>query len=258
MTRLDGWDGIEGIVLDAVGTLIDPEPSVAQAYAIGRAPARAGRRSRRGQAAIRPPLPQRRGRRAARADGDRRVDRIPPMAADRRQRPARPARPGSGLRRALGPFRPTRSLAMLPRRRPRLGSPSARRAFPSGSPPTSTAASEAVAAGLPELAGFVETLVISSEVGYRKPHAAFYRRSLRQPRPPARSRPLRRRRPRERRPRRRAGRPPRGPARSRGSTARRARLVSQSGFPGRSPHQSDLTPKPGLTARRNGRAWKFR
>ena len=32
----------------------------------------------------------------------------------------------------------------------------------------------AVAAGLPELAGFVETLVISSEVGYRKPHPAFY------------------------------------------------------------------------------------
>ena len=26
MTRLDGWDGIEGIVLDAVGTLIDPDP----------------------------------------------------------------------------------------------------------------------------------------------------------------------------------------------------------------------------------------
>ena len=32
----------------------------------------------------------------------------------------------------------------------------------------------AVAAGLPELAGFVDTLIISSEVGYRKPHPAFY------------------------------------------------------------------------------------
>src|SRR3954452_5571384 len=27
------WDGIEGIVLDAVGTLIEPRPSVAQVYA---------------------------------------------------------------------------------------------------------------------------------------------------------------------------------------------------------------------------------
>ena len=26
------WDGIEGIVLDAVGTLIEPEPSVADVY----------------------------------------------------------------------------------------------------------------------------------------------------------------------------------------------------------------------------------
>jgi putative hydrolase of the HAD superfamily len=32
----------------------------------------------------------------------------------------------------------------------------------------------AVAAGLPELAGSIETLVISSEVGHRKPHPAFY------------------------------------------------------------------------------------
>ena len=31
--QVDGWEGIEGIVLDAVGTLIDPEPSVARAYA---------------------------------------------------------------------------------------------------------------------------------------------------------------------------------------------------------------------------------
>ena len=33
MTSLRGWEGIEGIVLDAVGTLIDPSPSVAEAYA---------------------------------------------------------------------------------------------------------------------------------------------------------------------------------------------------------------------------------
>ena len=31
-----------------------------------------------------------------------------------------------------------------------------------------------VAAGLPDLAGFVDELVISSEVGHRKPHPSFY------------------------------------------------------------------------------------
>ena len=29
--------------------------------------------------------------------------------------------------------------------------------------------------GLPELAGLVETVTVSSEVGYRKPHPGFYR-----------------------------------------------------------------------------------
>ena len=33
MTRHAGWEGVEGIILDAVGTLIEPVPSVARAYA---------------------------------------------------------------------------------------------------------------------------------------------------------------------------------------------------------------------------------
>ena len=168
-----GWEGIEGIVLDAVGTLIDPSPSVANAYAT---------------AALRQGLEvdeaevKRRFRLHFRNDE---VDeQLGPMATDEAIEHRR-------WRRIVANVLP--DLPDLDRGFDELwthfGRPEAWRCFPDVAPglavlrdaglPVRIASNfdgrlRDVAAGLPDLAGFAGTLIISSEVGYRKPHQAFY------------------------------------------------------------------------------------
>jgi putative hydrolase of the HAD superfamily len=173
MTSLDGWGGCEGIILDAVGTLIDPEPSVARAYA---------------DAALRQGLVVEIAevkRRFGRYFRDDEVDeQLGPMVTSE-------AIENRRWRRIVGNVLPDlpdpdRAFDEL---WDHFGRPEAWRCFPDVGPgllaireaglPVRVASNfdgrlRAVAAGLPELAGFVETLVISSEVGHRKPHPAFY------------------------------------------------------------------------------------
>ena len=138
MTSLDGMGRDRGIVLDAVGTLIEPEPPVARAYADGGAPAGAGRRL----AEV-----KRRFRRHFRNDE---VDeRRGPLATDEGIETAA----GGGSSPTSCPTCPTRrafaelwdhSAAPRPGVFPDVGpglAGSARRASASGSPRTSTAGS---------------------------------------------------------------------------------------------------------------------
>jgi putative hydrolase of the HAD superfamily len=174
MTSLDGWDGIEGIVLDAVGTLIDPEPSVARAYADAAL--------RQGVVVDVLEVKQRFGRHFRNDEVD---EQLGPMVTDESIEHRRWRRIVANVL----PDLPDQSRA-FDELWDHFGRPEAWRCFPDvasglvalrGSGFRVRVASNfdgrlrAVAAGLPELAGFVDSLVISSEVGYRKPHAAFYR-----------------------------------------------------------------------------------
>ena len=131
-------------------------------------------RGRRGEAEIPPLLPGRRGRRAARPARHRRGDRASSLASDRRQRPARPPRPRPGLRRALGPLRPAFRLASLRRRRPGIGVAPRGRDRVRGRVELRRAGSARSSAASPRWRARRGSLVISSEVGHRKPHPNFY------------------------------------------------------------------------------------
>jgi putative hydrolase of the HAD superfamily len=167
------WERIQGIVLDAVGTLIQPTPSVAEAYT--RAAARQGVEldpkevKARFNAAFRSDLVEgEAGFLSTDEDVERRrwreiVARVLPEVPD-----------------------PDRAFDEL---WDHFGRPENWRAFPDAAPAVG-AIREAgmkvcigsnfdgrlhkVVAGLPELADAVEVVVVSSEVGYRKPHAAFF------------------------------------------------------------------------------------
>ena len=173
MTRLEGWVGIEGIVLDAVGTLIDPEPSVARAYADAAL--------RQGLVVDLTEVKRRFGRHFRNDEVD---EQLGPMVTDESIEYRRWRRIVSNVL----PDLPDKSRA-FDELWDHFGRPEAWRCFPDVGPglaalleagfPVRVASNfdgrlRAVVAGLPELAGFVDTLVISSEVGHRKPHPAFY------------------------------------------------------------------------------------
>ena len=173
MDRLDGWGDVDGIVLDAVGTLINPSPSVASVYAATAA--------RQGLIVEEAEVRRRFGLHFRNDEVD---EQLGPMATD-------DAIEFRRWRRIVANVLP--DLPDLDRGFDELwdhfGRPEAWRCFPDVGPglklireagiPVRVASNfdgrlRAVAAGLPELAGFVDTLVISSEVGYRKPHPAIY------------------------------------------------------------------------------------
>jgi len=173
MTRLDGWGGIEGIVLDAVGTLIEPVPSVAHAYA--SAAARQG---------LLVDVTEVQSRFRQHFRNDEVDDQIGPMATDEGIEYRRWRRIVANVLPDLPDL--DRGFAEL---WDHFGRPEAWRCFPDVGPgltalrdagiPVRIASNfdgrlRAVARGLPDLAGFDEPLVISSEVGHRKPHPAFY------------------------------------------------------------------------------------
>ena len=120
MSKQPNWDLIAGIVLDAVGTLIKPVPSVAEAYT--EAARRQGVELNRDEVRARFNT----NFQSDEVRGDRGIhstDEATEIWRWRRivtQGLAGGARPGSGFRRALGPFRPARIVAMFSGRRPGL------------------------------------------------------------------------------------------------------------------------------------------
>lgn len=166
--------GIRGIVLDAVGTLIDPRPSVAEAYS------EAARRQ--GVVLERDEVRDR----FRRHFGDDEVDEIRgPLATDEEVEHRRWRRIVLGvLPEVPDPGRAFEELWA------HFGRPDAWRAFDDAAPaldrfraaglPVRVASNfdgrlRGVLRGLPGLAALAEGVVISSEVGRRKPHPDFYR-----------------------------------------------------------------------------------
>ena len=173
MTSLEGWGRIEGIVLDAVGTLIEPEPSVAQTYASAAL--------RQGLVVEVAEVKRRFGQHFRNDEVD---EQLGPMVTDE----AIEYRRWRRIVANVLPDVPDQDRA-FEELWDHFGRPQAWRCFPDVRPglealrnagfPVRIASNfdgrlRAVAAGLDDLAGHVETLVISSEVTYRKPHAAFY------------------------------------------------------------------------------------
>jgi len=173
MSHQLNWDLISGIVLDAVGTLIKPVPSVAEAYT---------------EAA------RRQGVELSRDDVRSRFNRHFQSDEVRSDRGIHSTDESTEIDRWR------RIVAMVlpelpdPRRAfdelwEHFGDPSSWRCFPDVAPALRAFHESGIAVcigsnfdgrlrqvvlGLPELRGVMDALVISSEVGYRKPHPAFY------------------------------------------------------------------------------------
>ncbi len=173
MTSVDGWETIEGLILDAVGTLIEPEPSVARVYADAAL--------RQGLVVEIAEVKRRFGRYFRNDEVD---EQKGPMVTDETIEYRRWRRIVANVLPDLPD--PDRAFDEL---WDHFGRPEAWRCFPDVGPglkllndvgiPVRIASNfdsrlREVAGGLPDLTGFVPTLVISSEVGYRKPHPAFY------------------------------------------------------------------------------------
>lgn len=166
--------GIRGIVLDAVGTLIEPWPSVAVAYAEA---------ARRQGVELDPALVK--SRFAGCFGQDERDEARGPLATDEAAEVRRWRRIVSGVL----PEVPDRERAFAELWR-HFGRASSWRPFPDAAPAVRAlvgagyavrvasnfdARLRGVLGGLPGLSGLAETVVISSEVGWRKPHAEIYR-----------------------------------------------------------------------------------
>jgi putative hydrolase of the HAD superfamily len=165
--------GIAGIVIDAVGTLIEPCPSVGSAYAEA---------ARRQGVEIAPDLVKARFRKHF---GDDEIDEIRgPLATDE---PTEERRWRRIVTRVLPEIPdPERAFAEL---WDHFGRPESWAVFPDAAPALRVLEDaglgiriasnfdgrlRGLARGLPALARWAESLVISSEVGYRKPHPSFY------------------------------------------------------------------------------------
>ena len=173
MTRRNGWEDVDGIILDAVGTLIDPVPSVSQVYA-----AAADRQGLRVDLAE---IKTRFGRYFRNDEVD---EQLGPMATDEATESRRWRRIVANVLPGLPD--PDRAFAEL---WDHFGRPAAWRCFPDVAPglrtlrdagwPVRIASNfdgrlREVTAGLADLDGFADVLIISSEVGHRKPHPRFY------------------------------------------------------------------------------------
>jgi putative hydrolase of the HAD superfamily len=172
-TALDYRD-IRGIVFDAVGTLIEPRPTVDEAYA---------RAARRQGVVLDPAVIRRRFREQFGVDE---VDeRRGPMATDEARERRLWRRIVAGVLPEL--HDPERGFAEL---WDHFGRPGSWRCFDDIGPALQALAGSGrairiasnfdarlrpIVRGRPELSAWAEGLVLSSEVGYRKPHPAFYR-----------------------------------------------------------------------------------
>lgn len=168
------WEGVGGVVLDAVGTVIEPEPAVADVYLAAA--------TRQGVTLTRAEVRERFRRHFRNDEVD---ETLGPMRTDE-------ALEGRRWRRIVAAVLPEvadsgRAFEDLWHH---FARPDAWRCFPDVGPAVRALSSagvpvriasnfdrrlRAVVAGLPEIAALSDALVISSEVGYRKPHPAFYR-----------------------------------------------------------------------------------
>jgi putative hydrolase of the HAD superfamily len=173
MSKQPNWDLIAGIVLDAVGTLIKPVPSVAEAYTEA---------ARRQGVELNRDVVRMRFETSFRSDEVRGSQGVysTDEATERRR-----------WRRIVGEVLPE---VPDPKRAfnelwDHFGRPESWRCFPEVAPALRELHGAGIAVcvgsnfdarlrpvvlGLAELAGAVDNLVISSEVGYRKPHPLFY------------------------------------------------------------------------------------
>jgi len=173
MTRLNSWDQVDGIILDAVGTVIDPVPSVARVYAAAAL--------RQGLTVDLADVKARFGQYFRNDEVD---DQLGPMVTDEATEFRRWRRIVSNVLPELPD--PDQAFAEL---WDHFGRPDAWRCFPDVGPglkalrdagwPVRIASNfdgrlRDVAGGLADLGGFTDILVISSEVGFRKPHPNFY------------------------------------------------------------------------------------
>jgi putative hydrolase of the HAD superfamily len=168
------WDGIEGIVFDAVGTLIKPDPSVAAAYT-----AAAGRQGLK----LEPEEVRARFQIHFQSDDVHAEQGV--LSTDEATERRRWRQIVSGVL----PDLPDLDLA-FDELWDHFSRPASWRCFPDVVPALRALKEigvslcvgsnfdgrlRGVVRGLPELAPWLDSLVISSEVGYRKPHPAFFR-----------------------------------------------------------------------------------
>jgi putative hydrolase of the HAD superfamily len=168
------WDGIEGIVFDAVGTLIKPNPSVADAYTA--AARRQGVELKREDV---------RARFQVHFQSDEVHAEQGVLSTDEATERRRWRRIVAGVLPELPD--PDRAFDELWEH---FSDPASWRCFPDVVPAMRALHEmgvslcvgsnfdgrlRGVVQGLPELAPWVDSLVISSEVGYRKPHPSFFR-----------------------------------------------------------------------------------
>lgn len=170
------WNLVRGVLTDAVGTLIEPVPSVAEAYA---------RAARRQRVDLSVPLVLARFRSAFSTDEF--DDQRGPMLTDEPTERLRWRRiVATCLPEVSDPERAFEELW------DHFALSSSWRTFPDVGPALSRLAAggltirvasnfdarlRQVLAGLPELAPWSDQVVISSEVGFRKPHPTFYQRA---------------------------------------------------------------------------------
>ena len=167
------WNGIVGIVIDAVGTLIDPRPSVADVYVASA--------QRQGLQLDPAEVRQRFARHFRDDEAD---DQLGPMVTNEHLEWCRWRRIVSAVLPELPD--PVRGFQELWEH---FACPESWFVYPDVPPALDLLRSRGVAlcmasnfdarlrrvvAGFPALSGLGEAPVISSEVGYRKPHPAFY------------------------------------------------------------------------------------
>ena len=168
------WKGVEGVILDAVGTLIEPFPSVGEVYLAAAA--------RQGIFLDVEEVKRRFHRYFRNDEVDETLGPMVTSEAIERKRWRRIV--GSVLTEVADPDRAFEELWS------HFAKPENWRCFPDVAPALSAFRDRVVkvcvasnfdgrlrgvAAGLSELADLGESLVISSEVGYRKPHELFYK-----------------------------------------------------------------------------------
>ena len=174
MSTAQQFSDIGGIVLDAVGTLIEPRPTVAEAYAEA---------AQRQGVVLDPAVVRRRFREQFGADE---VDDLRgPLATDEAREERRWRRIVAGVLPELPDLE--RGFAEL---WDHFGRPGSWRCFDDVGPALNALAEagravriasnfdarlRVIVQGRPELAAWADRLVLSTEVGYRKPHPAFYR-----------------------------------------------------------------------------------
>jgi putative hydrolase of the HAD superfamily len=168
------WDGIAGIVFDAVGTLIRPDPSVATAY----------RETARGQG-VDLELEDVRRRFQVHFQTDGVHSEHGPLSTDESTERRRWRQIVAGVLPEIPD--PDRAFEEL---WDHFSRPGSWRCFPDVAPALRALKEleisvcvgsnfdrrlREVVLGLPELSPWVDSLVISSEVGFRKPHVSFFR-----------------------------------------------------------------------------------